>query len=575
MTDSGDSGRTSEIRIAGAYLVVGVIWILLSDRLLAVLVQDAAAVSLLQTMKGGMFVTGSALFLWWLVRREMRRVVRTESRFEALAGQGIVGTFAIQRGRLVHANRRLAEIFGYEEGEVLGMSPLRLVDAKDHELIRADSASEAEAGRGLVRRRFTGRRRDGLTLQAEVHGRVTDWGGEPAMAGILIDISDRVRLEERLRHAGRLEALGEITGAVAHDFNNFLTGILGNLDFVVADIAHDPRAAEESLLLVRDAASRAANLTSQLLAFSRGRSFQHRPLDVNQHLTKLGALLRSLCGPGQTLKLEQQKDIPTIMIDPVALDQLVMNLFVNAKQASGPGGTIVIRTRSRASSAGFDVFIEVEDDGEGMPPEVKERICEPFFTTKDGGTGLGLATVRSIMEEAHGHLVVDSEVGVGTVVRLLFPQAGHVLVREASPKPARVEQGRPGAGWRILVLDQDPAVVRLVEAALRRRGHSPVSAVTPEEALRVLHTEAGVLNLMIVDNDLVRGLSEFGLEDLGRDFPALPLLLTTGARTASKVYLKGRVVPVLTKPFSLERLLRAVQEAVGSEQEKAGQADLA
>jgi PAS domain S-box-containing protein len=562
MSNQRVQAPTSAARVAGVYLVLGVLWILLSDRLLAALVGDPATLSLLQTVKGWAFVAASALVIAILVGREVRRLNRTESRFDALASQGIVGTFAIRSGRLVHANRRLAEIFGYDEAELLDRRLLTLVSPGDRELVRAD-AGDDDAG-GVVRRRFTGIRKDGTTVQVEVYGRVTNWDGEPAMAGILLDISDQVRLQDRLRHAGRLEALGEATGAVAHDFNNFLTGILGNLDLVMTDIASDPGAAEESLRLVRDAATRAANLTGQLLSFSRGRTFQHRPIDVNEHIEKLSAFLRSMCEVGQTLTLELQEGLPMILLDPVALDQVVVNLFVNAKQAVGPSGTIVIRTRSRASSAGSDVFVEIVDNGSGMPDHVLEHIFEPFFTTKERGTGLGLATVRSIMDEARGHLVVDSTPGLGTTVRLLFPEAAHFLGRSRTEGPVVHGAGFSGAA-RIVILDADPAVGRIMAVALRRMGHRTQEATRPEELPAVLRSEGQAVDLVILDADLPQVRLGRLARDIRRTHPAVRILLTADRQ------LEGGMDPalldsaVLVKPFSVDQLLASVAVALGAE----------
>lgn len=320
MFPAARSGRTSSVRVAGTYLVAGVLWIVLSDRLLAAVIRDAGALSAIQTLKGWFFVAVSAALIAWLVAREARRLSRTEARLEAFAGQGIVGTFAVQSGRIVHANARLAEIFGYALEDVHGMRALDLVDPEHRERLREADPMSDVAEYGAVRRRFAGLRRDGNAVDVELHGRMTEWNGTPALAGVVLDISDSVRLHQRLRQAGRLEALGEVTGAVAHDFNNFLTGILGNLELVMDDIARDPLAAEESLRLVRDAATRAANLTGQLLSFSRGRTFQHRPLDPNQHLEGLSGFLRSLAGRGQTLTMELMPGVPLILLDPMALD---------------------------------------------------------------------------------------------------------------------------------------------------------------------------------------------------------------------------------------------------------------
>lgn len=555
-------GRTSAARVAGVYLFAGVVWILLSDLALAAMVPDPQLLSTLQTLKGWLFTAASAALIAWLVRRELRKVTSTEARFEALAGQGIVGTFAVRGGRLVHANGRLEEIFGYGQGELLGQRVLALVAEEEHRRMRADAPHPDTEAPRIIRRRFDGVRRDGSRIPVEVHGRVIDWDGAPALAGILMDLSDQMRLQDRLRQAGRLETLGEVTGSVAHDFNNFLTGILTNLDLALEELDEDPANAQASLQVVRDAASRAAALTGQLLQFSRARTFQHRPLDVNEHIRRLATFLRTLADDGRVLDLELQEDLPQVLLDPMALDQLLMNLFVNAKQATPAGGRIVIRTRSRLSSAGSDVFVEVQDDGVGMPREVLDRIFEPFFTTKERGTGLGLATVRGIMDEARGHFTVDSAPGAGTTVRLLFPEATHLLRREAAEVPLPAPRAAPSRDARVLIVDRDPAVARVIAVALRRAGYQTFEARGAREALRLAGAGGGVFHLAVLDEEVPEVADGSLPEELMEAQPEARVLLTSA--TGGEGYAgEGSPIPFrLAKPFSVEQLLAAASLAL-------------
>jgi PAS domain S-box-containing protein len=542
--------RTSAARVAGAYGVVGVLWILFSDRLLDLFVFDPIQHSQLQTVKGWLFVAASAAFIWWRVRQETLRLQRTESHLEALAGQDIVGTFVLQDGRIVHANRRLADIFGTTVDALMGRRVLELVVDEDQHRVRESLGESPNAGSVVAHHSFRGIGRDGATLDAEVHARTVDWNGQPAMAGILLDVSDRALMEDRLRRAGRLEALGEVTGAVAHDFNNFLQGILGNLDLVLDDLAFDTSSdTQESLQTVRDTAARAATLTGQLLAFSRGKSHQHRPMDPNVHLTKLGAFLRTLCEGGQTLVLDLDPDLPNIILDPSALDQVALNLFVNAKQAVRYDGTITLRTRQ----ADGDVIIEVQDDGVGMPPDVRAHIFEPYFTTKEAGTGLGLATVRSIVDECRGHLSVESEAGRGTTMRVHFPATS---TRCADTVPsARPTAAAHGPPRRVLIVDPDPAVSRLVATALQRHGHQAVAAQTAMAARSIISSPDHRVDLVICDDDLPDDPANGLLEEIRRHQAGVRILLMSTDRPRNSVPGSHRE---LLKPFSMLDLVEAV-----------------
>jgi len=558
--------RTSAFRVGISYLLAGVVWILLSDRALAAMVQDPGLLSQLQTLKGWFFVAASAGFIWWLVQREVRRVGRSEAHLAAFGEQRIAGTYVIVGGRLVHANARFADIFGHPLPRLEGMAALELVVEEDRERLRRSLLEEEGEGVALGTHRFTGRRADGSTADLEVFGRAVEWDGKRAVAGLVLDVTERVRLEEKLRQASRVDALGNLTGAVAHDFNNFLTGILGNLDLMLSDPAGGSRKLRANLELVRDSAARAASLTGQLLTFSRGRVFHHRPIDPNRHLQELAGFLESLCQGGQKLVLDLQRGLPPVVLDPVALDQLVVNLFVNAKDAVGSQGTITIRTWSdRARGALGEVHVEVVDDGVGIPPSDLSRIFEPFFTTKERGTGLGLATVRGIVDEVRGHLAVDSEAGRGTSVRASFPSASAAASERSASTHAATVTALASPPATILVVDDDDAVRKVVSAALKRIGHRTLAAPTAAEAERTLRAARGEIDLVISDVNLPDLSGPELVTAMRRAHPGLRVLFTSGYRPeeASEHFELLESSPFLDKPFSLEDLRRAVAGALG------------
>jgi len=558
---------TSALRAGVTYLLVGAAWILLSDRLVAGVVRDPDVLSRVQTLKGWFFVAASAGLIWGLVRREARRLRRSEARLAAFGEQGIAGTYVLVEGRLVHANAHFAHIFGYPLRRLEGMPALELVVEGDRERLRRSLLDDEGDGMLLTTHRFTGLRGDGSMADLEVFGRAVEWGGKRAVAGLVLDVTERVRLEEKLRQAARMDALGNLTGAVAHDFNNFLTGILGNLDLMLSDPEGGSRELRANLELVRDSAARAASLTGQLLTFSRGRAFHHRPIDPNRHLRELAGFLESLCQGGQKLVLELEDELAPVVLDPVALDQLVVNLFVNAKDAVRSRGTITIRTRSeRAPRRLPEVHIEVVDDGVGIPAYDLSRIFEPFFTTKERGTGLGLATVRGIVDEVRGHLAVESEPGRGTTVRASFPAAAATASERSGSVPAATVTALASPPATILVVDDDDAVRKVVSAALSRIGHRTLVAPTAAEAERTLRAVRGEIDLVISDVSLP-GLSGPELvATMRREYPGLRVLFTSGYRPdeASEHFELLNASPFLDKPFSLEDLRSAVAEALGS-----------
>ncbi len=559
--------RTSALRVGSAYLLVGALWIVLSDRLVATFARDLLLLSHFQTLKGWLFVAASAGLIWWLVRREVRRVQESEAHLAALGDQGIAGTYVMVDGRFARVNARFAEIFGYPIERLQGMTALDLVAEGDRDRIRSSIAEREAGSEELARHHFTGRRGDGTTVELESFGRVVDWNGRRAVAGVVLDVSERVQLEQKLRQAARVDELGNLTGAVAHDFNNFLTGILGNLDLMLQDPGGGSPELRANLELVRDSAARAASLTGQLLSFSRGGAFHHRPIDPNRHLRELSRFLESLCQGGQTLALELEDGLPAVVLDPVALDQLVVNLFVNAKDAVGKHGCITIRTRSEhPRGEPSEVHIEVVDDGMGMSPAVQARIFEPFFTTKERGTGLGLATVRGIVDEVRGHLSVDSEDGRGTTMRVSLSASMASAAEASRTLTGATVTALANPAATILVVDDDASVRKVVSSALTRIGHRTLSTATAGEAERTLARIRGDVDLLICDVNLPDLTGPELVTRIRREHPTMRVLFTSGCRPSEGGEHADvlATAPFLDKPFSLEDLRAAVAGALAA-----------
>jgi PAS domain S-box-containing protein len=352
-----------------------------------------------------------------------------------------------EEGPLVtFVSRRARELYGVEAAELLGPASrwLEWVHAEDRE---AAAAEQARALRGTpVTRRYRVRPRgsaewrwieDRLLPRLDVHG------GVVGLLGVARDVHDRVlaaealhEREEQLRQSQKMEAIGRLAGGIAHDFNNLLTAISGYTELVVMRLpADDPGQADAQEVL--RAADRAAALTRQLLAFSRRQVLQPRPVDLNAVVRDAERLLRRLIGEDVAIRLELADGLPAAVVDPGQMDQVLMNLAINARDAMPGGGELRIATRVRlvgsrdeasgdhAVASGAWIELVVEDNGIGMSAEVRERVFEPFFTTKEPGrgTGLGMSTVYGIVEQSGGTITVDSTPGLGTRFTVLLPQA--------------------------------------------------------------------------------------------------------------------------------------------------------
>ncbi len=401
--------------------------------------------------------------------------------------------------------------------------------------------------------------------------------GTPAgILGVSHDITERKRLEEQFRHAQKMEAVGRLAGGVAHDFNNLLTVINGYADLYLPKTpeGHPHRAA---LTAIRDAGERASALTSQLLAFSRKAIVSPRVLDLNDVVTQAERLLRRLIGEDIRLATVLVPTGCLVEADPNQLDQVIMNLAVNARDAMPTGGSLTIETRrtqlavSTATEAG-DVppgsYVElvVRDNGCGMSCETKRRLFEPFFTTKDPGkgTGLGLAVVHGVVKQAGGHVSVESAVGAGTTFRILFPEAA-----APPPKPSSGSAcvSRRGSETILLVEDED-SVRTLCRIALETQGYKVITAGCGQEALRVIAGRAEPVRLLVTDV-VMPGMSGRELVVAARaSLTDLRVLYVSGYTDDSVLRhgIKDDTDAFLQKPFTplgLTRKVRAVLDATG------------
>jgi two-component system cell cycle sensor histidine kinase/response regulator CckA len=397
------------------------------------------------------------------------------------------------------------------------------------------------------------------------------------MRGILLDITERKRTEERLQEVLRLEAIGRLAGGIAHDLNNMLVAILGFSELLAQSMgANDPRL--DDVRQISDAAARSADLTRQLLAFARRELIQPRRLDLNGIVRYAGGMLRPVLGENVRLILQLSSTVGPIHADPGRLEQILMNLVLNSRDAMPQGGRVSVETagvtlesdaaawqpQSEAPPPGRYAMLAVSDTGHGMDPATLQHIWEPFFTTKPAGkgTGLGLSVVYGSVKQSGGFVWVDSEVGRGTVVRLYWPEVLQEAQLGELPTPRPAERGRE----TVLVVEDERVVRALMVRSLNRLGYRCVEAADAGEALRVLEQEEGHVDLVITDV-VMPGVSggDLGLR-LAERYPALPVLYTSGFADDDVIRrgLLDATRPFLQKPFNPAELGRKVREVLDS-----------
>ena len=358
-----------------------------------------------------------------------------EAKYRGLVEQSLVGVYILQNDRLVYVNPKGADLLAYEQQELLDLPwAYALLHEQDRPLVIDQLSRLDTVENPNVQLTLRGVRKDGGQVQVEAFCSVTEFGGQTAILATVIDISDRVKLEDQLRQAQKMEAVGRLAGGIAHDFNNLLTAIRGNAELMSHRVAKDPAMAAEVDEILH-AADRAASLTRQLLAFSRKQILQPVALDINEIVASVSRMARRLIGTGVQLQQELAPTVAKVLADPAQIEQVLLNLIVNARDAMPSGGMITVQTANvrleadspEMSQAGLApgrfVMLAVSDIGIGMDQATQARIFEPFFTTKETGrgTGLGLSTVYGVIRQTGGAISVVSERGRGASFRVYLP----------------------------------------------------------------------------------------------------------------------------------------------------------
>jgi PAS domain S-box-containing protein len=417
-------------------------------------------------------------------------------------------------------------------------------------------------------------RQDGRPALAEMRVVQTEWEGHPAWLASLRDRTEQRELEAHLVQAQKMAVVGRLAGSIAHDFNNLLTAMMGNLDLLRQQAA-DSDPAASLIHAIEEATDRASGLVRQLLAFSRKQVVAPHVIDVNRCIRKLRPMLAQICGEDVELELNLEDELPAVRADPIQLEQVVMNLVVNARDAISGRGRIQIGTRRVARGegepgdapvpeAGDYVCVAVRDDGAGIPKGVLGRIFEPFFTTKEAGRGLGLglSTVHDIVRKSGGTVHVESDPGRGSVFEVLLPPCdGEPQVAEPSSHDVETLHGGPEP---VVVVDDEESIRVLVQRALKNAGYSVTSVADPQAALRVCCGGGTEVHLLLTD---VR-MPEMNGRELARlvraHRPEIRVLFMSGydEEILAPQGVLDRGVELLAKPFRLNDLLRKVRSVL-------------
>jgi PAS domain S-box-containing protein len=514
-------------------------------------------------------------------KRTEKALRESEERYRQLVELSPEAVFVHINGKFVYINPAATRLFNLSAPEeVIGKSIFDFYHPDYHEVIRERSKQIQDKRKPVesIEQKYI--RADGQIIDVEVTGAPITYNGEQGVLTVARDISERVRadvekttLQEQLRQSQKMEGIGRLAGGIAHDFNNLLTVIKGYSQLSLSELRKgDPL--RENIEEIRNAADRAADLTRQLLAFSRRQILEFKTLDLNQLTQDMEKMLRRIIGEDIELMIYPGEDLGSVRTDPGQLEQVIMNLAVNARDAMPSGGKLILETdnvfldeeyaRHHISvKPGSYVRLSITDTGCGMTPEVSEQIFEPFFTTKEigKGTGLGLSTVYGIVKQSDGNIWVYSESGKGTTFKIYLPRMDEpveVLIKKGELKDI------PRGNETILVVEDEEVVRKLAVQILKKQGYEVLQAAEGGEALLVLEQHSGPIHLILTDV-VMPGMSGpqlvERLQQVRKDFKVIYM---SGYTDESVIYhgVQDGETNFMQKPFTLEMVGTKVREVL-------------
>jgi PAS domain S-box-containing protein len=514
-------------------------------------------------------------------KRAEQEIRETASRLRALVDTAVDGVMMIDgEARVLMFNPACEKLFGYAADEVLGQNVKMLMPSPYRE--EHDRYMESFLRTGVkkiigIGREVTGQRKDGTVFPMDLSVGEATQEGEPIFVGIIHDLTDRKQTEAQLVQAQKMETVGQLSGGIAHDFNNLLTVVVGN-----AEILSETLRARPDLQALADAivqaGERGAELTQRLLAFSRRQTLRPVEIDCNALVRGMEKLLRRMLSESIAVNTALEAELWTAYADPGQLENAILNLAINARDAMPDGGTLTISTgnvpldeRYRdlhpEVNPGEYVMIAVTDDGSGMSKDVLAHVFEPFFTTKEvgKGSGLGLSMVYGFVKQSNGHVAIYSEPSLGTTVRVYLPAIAIGADRVPSLVPAEVVA--PSGRETVLVAEDDPFVRSYAVTCLSGLGYRVIEAVDGREALQKLDGDDDV-DILFTDVVMPGGMNGWELaERARRNRPGLKVLLTSGYALETLAE-RGRLpkgAVVLNKPYRKAELAKRLREALSAD----------
>ncbi|MCD6297123.1 MAG: response regulator, partial [Deltaproteobacteria bacterium] len=506
-------------------------------------------------------------------RKEAEEAVRqSEQRYRFLVENVLFGLFICEMssGRFLFLNQRLREIFGYGTDEELDMSIWDAINPDEHNLMKKRVEAKIKgklppSDSGI----YTAIKKDGSHFRVEINASPVTYQGILAMQGVVVDVTEKEVLENQLQQAQKMEAIGTLAGGIAHDFNNLLMAIQGNSSLMLLDIdSGHPH--HEKLKNIEQYVRRGADLTKQLLGFARGGKYEVRPTDLNE-LLMMSSKMFGRTKKEITIQSKYQEGLWTVEIDQGQIEQVLLNLYVNAWQAMPGGGNLFIQTENVTLDEtyaklfkvgpGKYVKIIVMDTGVGMDASTSQRVFDPFFTTKEmgRGTGLGLASAYGIIKNHGGIIYVYSEIGEGTTFNIYLPASEKEITKEKVPHEDLLR-----ATGTILLVDDEEMIIDVGEQMLERLGFEVLIARNGKEATEVYEKNRNRIDIVVLDM-IMPGMGGGETYDkLKENNPDIKVLLSSGYS------INGRATEILDrgcngfiqKPFDIEKLSHSIRKII-------------
>jgi PAS domain S-box-containing protein len=506
----------------------------------------------------------------------------SEEKYHLVVEHANQGILIAQDGVIKFSNLKLSEILGYSQEELFSKPFTEFIYTDDREMVVENHLKRLQGIELPHIYAFRMMDEEGNIKWLEINAALFTWKGRPATLNFLSDITERKRaeeemdaLQEQFRHSQKMEAIGRLAGGIAHDFNNLLTVIKGYSQLSLHELKEEAPL-KGNFEEINRASEKASDLTRQLLSFSRSQMMEMKVVDLNSFLKNLDKMLRRVVGEDVELITFLADDLGRIKVDPGQIEQVIMNLVVNAKDAMPSGGKLAIETanveldevyaRSHIGvKPGPYVMLLVSDTGTGVAPEVKKKVFEPFFTTKekDKGTGLGLSTVYGIVKQSGGDIWVYSEPCYGTTFKIYFPRVNEPQDIEGV-KENGVEEGLPHGDETILVVEDDEEVRKITGRILRMQGYRVLEAPNGGDVFSVCDQHEGPIHLTITDVVMPEMKGSELAKRLSSSYPEMKVIYMSGyvEDVISRQGILEKGMEYLQKPFTVNDLANKVREAL-------------